>query len=277
MRLRSSALLILGLTTTTLSAQSGTTVWSLRMKVPDSIATMAGGLSEIDMRWTLATDGNRLGMQMDFAESMTASFPGFDLSSVRLNAVVHSNGDSASIGIILPPELAAQMGGGIGLRMDVAIPDTVGAFQTPNMDSLMAVNQGEEPTVVNTGRTSTVGGVSCEEWEITPKTPSDSTPFGEKMQMCLTENVPALRAFTTLFEKYMPDFGVDFGELKEMGKKWFGGRDLVAVRSVIGEIVIQLESSSNTAPDASFFTLPDGLQPFPVEMLKAMIPATQGM
>ena len=110
-----------------------------------------------------------------------------------------------------------------------------------------------------------------------PETPSDSTPFGDKIQMCLTQSVPALRAFTTLFEKYLPEMGVDFSEMKEMGKKWFGGRDLVAVRTVMGEIVIQLESTSNTAPDASFFTLPDGLQPFPVEMLKAMIPATQGM
>lgn len=276
MRLRMLALLGLGLTTT-LPAQSGTTVWSMRMKMPDTVSAMAGGLSEIDMRWTLATDGSRLGMQMDFGEAMAAALPGMDLSSVRVNAVVHAGGDSASIGMILPPELAAQMGGGIGLRMDVAIPDSLTGFPTPNVDSLMEANQGEEPNVVNTGRMSTVGGISCEEWEVTPKSPSDSMPFGDKIQMCVAESIPALRAFTSLFEKYMPDMGVDFSELKKMGQKWFGGRDLVAVRTVMGEIVVQLESSSNTAPDASFFTLPEGLQPFPVEMLKAMIPATPGM
>jgi hypothetical protein len=195
---------------------------------------------------------------------------------VRVNAVVHSGGDSVSIGMILPPELAAQMGGGIGLRMDMAIPDSLTGFPAPNVDSIMEANQGDQPDVVNTGRTSTIAGITCQEWEVTPKVVSDSMPFGEKMQMCVTESVPALSAFTSLFEKYMPNMGVDFGEMKKLGRKWFGGRDVVAIRSVVGEIVVQLESSSNTAPDPSFFVLPDGLQPFPVEMLKAMIPATPG-
>jgi hypothetical protein len=265
--------------TVALPAQSGTTVWSMRMKMPDSLAAKAGGLSEIDMRMTLATDGRRLGFQVDLGDAMAAAMPGVDLSSVRFNAIVHADGDSASVGIILPPELAASMGGGIGLRIDAAIPDTIPGVNVPDMDSLMNANQGEEPKVVNTGQNSTVAGISCEEWEVSAMVPSDSAPFGDKIKLCLAESVPALRAFTSLFEKYMPDLGVDFGEMKQLGQKWFGGRDLVAIRTVMGEngeIVVQLESSSNAAPDASFFTLPDGLQPFPLEMLKAMIPATPG-
>lgn len=259
-----------------LQAQSGTTVWSMRMKMPDSLQAKAGGLSEIDMRWTLGTDGDRLGFQMDFGEGMATAMPGIDLSSIRMQAVVHSGGDSASIGIILPPEIAAAMGGGIGMRLDVAIPDTLPGFPMPNLDSLMNAQQGDQPTVTNTGRTATVAGISCEEWEMTPKQ-SDSLPFSGKISMCLAESVPAMRAFTSLFERYMPSMGFDFSEMKEMGRKWFGGRELVAIRTVIGDnqdIVMQLESSTNKAPDASFFTLPDGLSPFPMEMIKGM---AQGM
>jgi hypothetical protein len=280
MRARLFALLGLAFTTTALPAQSGTTVWSMRMKMPDSIAAKAGGLSEIDMRLTMATDGNRLGMQVDFSESMATAIPGVDLSSIRMNAVVHAGGDSASIGMIFPPELAAQMGGGIGMRIDVAIPDNFDALRVPDMDSLMEAGQGEEPTVTNTGRTSMVGGVQCEEWEMTPTTSTDSMPFGDKMLLCLAEDLPAMKAFNALVEKYLPDMGLDFDELKEQAKKYFGGREMVPVRMIFGtnqDMVLQLESSSNTAPDASFFTLPEGLQPFPVEMLKAMIPATPGM
>jgi hypothetical protein len=86
------------------------------------------------------------------------------------------------------------------------------------MDSLMNANQGEEPKVVNTGQKSTVAGISCEEWEVSAMVPSDSAPFGDKIKLCLAESVPALRAFTSLFEKYMPDLGVDFGEMKQLGK-----------------------------------------------------------
>jgi hypothetical protein len=218
---------------------------------------------------TLATDGERLGMQIDFGDGMV---PGVDLSSMRLQAVIHAGGDSASVGIVLPPDVAAQMGGGIGLRLDLAIPDTIRHSAMPNIDSIMAAEQGDEPEVVNTGRTSTVAGVTCEEWELTSQN-QDSIPFGGKIGMCLVEQLPALRAFTSLFEKYLPDLGVDFGEMKERGRKWFGGRDLVAIRTIMGDnqdMVVQLESSSGTAPDASFFVLPEGLQPFPLEALKNM-------
>ena len=260
-----------------LAAQSGTTVWSMRMKLPDSAQAKAGGLSELDMRMTMATDGSRLGMQVDFAESMATAVPGVDLSTVRLNAVVHANGDSASIGIIFPPELAAQMGGGIGLRVDMAIPDKFDGVPVPNIDSMMAANQGQEPTVTNTGRRSTIAGVSCEEWEVTPKVPADSTTFGGKMHLCVAESLPGMKAFNSLVEKYLPDVGIDFSEFKERGKKWFGGREMTPIRMVMGEaqeMVFQLESSTTTAPDASFFVLPEGLQPFPMEMIEAF---TAGM
>jgi hypothetical protein len=262
-----------------LAGQSGTTVWSMRMKMPDTLSARAGGLSEIDMRMTMATDGERLGMQVDFAETMASAVPGFDLSAIRFNTVVHGGGDSVSIGIILPPEMAAMTGGGIGMRLDMAIPDKLEGFPVPNFDSLMAENQGEEPVVTNTGRTMMVAGVRCEEWDITPQQPADSIPFGGAMHLCVAENIPAVKAFTTVAEKYLPDMGFDFGKLKERGRKWFGGREMTAIRMVMGhdeEIVFQLESSSNTAPDPSFFTLPDGLEPFPIEMVKAMIPGSQG-
>lgn len=259
------------------AAQSGTTVWSMRMDLADSMQSKVGGLSVIDMRWTLATDGTRLGFQVDFGPEMAAAMPNMDFSAMRMQAVIHPGGDSVSVGVVLPPEIAASMGGGIGLRLDMAIPDTIRNPAMPDLDSLMATNQGQQPSVVNTGRRSTVAGIACEEWEVTPQQP-DSMPLSGKMQMCLTDQVPALRAFTALFERYMPDLGVDFGEMKEMGRKWFGGRDLVAIRTVIGDnqdIVVQLESATSTAPDASFFVLPEGLQPFPIDMFKGMAAGMQ--
>ena len=54
---------------------------------------------------------------------------------------------------------------------------------------------------------------------------------------------------------------------------------MTTIRMVMGtegEIVMQLESSTTTAPDASFFVLPDGLQPFPIEAFKSMMPTNSG-
>src|SRR5690606_9963148 len=195
------------------------------------------------MRLTLATDGSRLGMQVDFAESMSMAMPNIDLSAIRVNAVVHPGGDSVSVGVVFPPELAAMTGGGIGFRMDLPIPDTVRNLPGPDVDSMMSA---ETPKVTNTGRTSIVAGINCEEWELTPAQPSDSTPFNGPMKLCLAESVPGLKAFSALAEQYLPDFGFDFSAMKEMGRKWFGDRDLIAIRTVMGaadDMVVQLESS----------------------------------
>jgi hypothetical protein len=262
------------------AAQTGITVWSMRVKMPDSLQARAAGIAEVDTRITLATDGNRLGFQVDLGDAMASAMPGTDLSAMRLNAVVHANGDSASIGIILPPEIAAMAGGGIGFRYDVAIPDSIPGVPVPNVDSLMEAQQGDEPDVTNTGRTATVAGITCEEWTVTPKVKDATATTFDHVGICVTEDLPALRAFTTVFERHLPDLGFDFDEMKAMGRKWFGGRDIVAIRTVMGadrDIVIELVSSSTAAPDASFFTLPEGLQPFPMEMVKAMLPTNPGM
>src|SRR5690606_16782708 len=119
------------------------------------------------------------------AQSMIAAFPTMDLSGVRLVAVVPVSGDSFHVGVVMPPEIAAQMGGGMGFRIDGAIPDSIpmpGGFDSlmTEMDSITdAQREHLTDSWKDTGRRSTVGGSACEEWTMTvdPRvfSPADST------------------------------------------------------------------------------------------------------
>lgn len=254
-----------------LAAQSGTTVWSIRMPIPDSLQGQTMGLTDVDLRLTLGTDGRRVGMQFDFGEAMAAALPTMDVSAMRIQATTSAGGDSVSIGVVLPPELAAMMGGGIGMRLDLAIPDSLD-LRGWDLDSLVEANQREQPKPINTGRTDTVAGIACEEWRI-PTEPTAETPNPVPAHLCLATSVPALSAFNTAVERQLPGFAGRFAQWKTAAREWFGGRDLVVVRSVIGEdepIVVQLESVSAAAPDPSFFTLPMGLNPLPLDFVKGI-------
>jgi hypothetical protein len=68
---------------------------------------------------------------------MSTAMPNIDLSAIRINAVVHPGGDSVSVGMVFPPEMAAMTGGGIGFRIDTSIPDGVGKLPRADVDSIM--------------------------------------------------------------------------------------------------------------------------------------------
>lgn len=256
-----------------LAAQAGTMTWSLRGDLPDTARAMAG-LSEFELVFTIATDGTRLATQMTVGPTMAAAIAGMDLTTARLQAVTNVAGDSLSIGVVMPPELAAQMGGAIGFRIDMAIPDS---FPMPamNVDSILeAADEGEMPRVTDTGRTDTVAGIACELWTMEP--PLDSMPNDSTtITMCMAEPSPVMTAISDFMRERVPNFGFDLDEMKEAGKRFFGGRELVPVMVVMDlgnqEIVMRLMSISEAAPDASLFTLPDGLEPFPIEMFQGMI------
>jgi hypothetical protein len=262
------------------SAQVGTMTWVMRMDIPDSMESRTAGLSEVEMRMTFASNGEMWAMQMQPGQSMVAAFPMADLSSVRLVALVPTKGDSFHVGIVMPPDIAAQMGGGIGFRVDGEIPKS---FDFPfDLDSLMDAQQersdAEKPTITNTGRRSTVGGVSCEEWTITTPGVADSTGPGEPvtMEMCLAEPSPMMKAWTEWVKARVPDIMKEYDEMNAEMRAEFGGRDLVPVRFGMQApfpMVFELVSQSGEAPDATFFRLPDGLQPFPMEMFRGMMPA----
>jgi hypothetical protein len=75
--------------------------------------------------------------------------------------------------------------------------------------------------------------------------------------------------------KRVPRFGMDLEEMKAAGRKYFGGRDMMPVRVVVGtggeQFTFQLESISDAMPGPAIFTLPEGLEPFPLEVLEGMI------
>lgn len=255
-----------------LAAQAGTVTWSLRGNVPDTVRAMAG-MSEFELFGTFATDGSRLAGQFTVGPAMAASVMAFDLTTARLQMVIDAEGSAVSLGVVLPPELAAQMGGAIGFRLDLPIPDSLPL--PVNIDSLMTANEDREPEVTNTGRGDVVAGIPCEIWTMTP--PADSMPADSMtMTLCLAEPVPAMRAINDAVERHLPRFGVDLEEMKAAGRKYFGGRDLMPIRIEMafgtGRVVMQLESVSTDAPDGSLFTLPDGLEPFPLEMFQGMLP-----
>lgn len=271
-----------------ISAQVGTQVWTMRVDLPDSMASRTAGLTEIEFKMTFASNGTAHAMQMEAGPAMVAAFPMIDLSAVRFLAVLPVEGDSFHVGVVFPPELAAQLGGGIGWRVDGVIPDSLPLPAT--FDSLMQAGNEEakadfKPEWKDTGRRSTAGGLPCEEWTMTvdPKDfpAADTTGPQEPvvMQFCLAEKGGLMTAWTDWMKRRLPQLMTGYDQLHAEGLAQFGGRDMVPLRMELTAPVamkFELVSQSDTAPDASFFKLPDGLEPFPMEMFGAMMPGQSG-
>lgn len=263
-------------------AQVGTMEWMMRIDIPDSATGRTGGLSEIEMRMIYAHNGEAWAMQLQPAQSMVAAFPMMDLSGVRLVAVVPVSGDSFHVGVVMPPDIAAQMGGGMGFRVDGAIPDSIPL--PASFDSLLAAEQSAQaefkPQWKDTGRRATVGGQGCEEWtmSIDPRDypMADSTDLEPiDIQMCLAEESGLMKAWTEWLKNRIPGLMANYEQLRLEGMAQFGGRTLVPIRmEMTAPLAMRFEliSQSNTAPDASFFRLPEGLEPFPMEMFRGMMP-----
>lgn len=265
------------------SAQGATMVWALRGSVPDSIAPLAQGmLSDIDLKFTVATDGTRHAIQLEFGQNMTAAVVAADLSSARAIAVFPGTNDSVHVGIVLPPELSGQLGGSIGFRIDTELPDQ---FSKPaGYDSLVAENAEAEQSWTNSGRTATIAGLTCEEW-VGRFTTTDSAgvKHSQDVEMCFTAVPAPVRGISKfLTDRYARNDEVE-EKLKEWRDKYFGGRELMPIRVVIrpesandSPLVFELVQYVDRAPDPSFFDLPADLEPFPIEMIRGMMPQQQG-
>ncbi len=273
-RLLPSALVALGFAVapTTGSAQQaapGTAVMRMRitMPTPDSTATAPSvslPFDELEMQLTYATDGQQLAMQMQFGEAM--NMPGMALGEMLFHAIWNPTTDSVHVGVLMPADLVAQMGGGIGFRLDLAMPDSV-ALPGGIGDSLTAVLDTITMSGRDLGRTSTVGGVPCEEWEMF--TGADTA------QVCLAPTPPAIAAANRLLTTIpgMQAFGV--AGLTERQRALFGGRDLMPLRLMMGRdgarIEMELLSSNTGMPDATLFVLSPDLDPFPIEMITGLM------
>jgi hypothetical protein len=275
-RLLATALL-LSLPVGSIAAQQGTAVWQMRMQLPDSIAAQTGGMSTIDMRFTAAADGDLAGFQVDFGPEMNVTGPmPIDLSQIRIQAVMNAATDSVAIGIVLPPEIAAMAGGGIGFRLDFAMPtpDAIGAMIPDSLlDQMRTAAEKDESGAENTGVTSVVAGITCEEWIFTPPPSGDQD---QVIRMCLAESPPAMKAFSDIFNRMVPEAQNPLAEFRKMGQERFGGRDMTAMRTTMTgtlNMTVELLSLSNDSPGPSFFALPIDLQPFPIEMFQGMAAA----
>jgi hypothetical protein len=227
----------------------------------------------MDIRMTAATDGPLTGFQLDFGPEMVlgANVP-FDFTQMRVQAILNAVTDSLSVGIIIPPELAAMAGGGIGFRFDLAIPDPE-ALREMIPDSLVGeIEQATEEDGArfeNTGTTAVVAGVACEEWLVTP---IQEDEVG-RVRMCLAEPPAAMRTLLDSYKQFLPDADNPFSALLTKGRQRFGGRDLLAMRVMIegvNPMTFEVISISDTSPGVGFFELPIDLEPFPIEMVKAM-------
>lgn len=269
------ALTLIGAPSLLQAQGGGLSVWSLRGTLPDTVQKAARGmLSTIDIRMTMATDGQRVSMLIAPGPEMIASNLTTDLSTVRLQSVVSSSDDSIHVGVVLPPDIAAMMGGGIGFRMDMAIPATLA--EGMGMDSMFAALASDSvkeamPEFQNTGRSETVAGLSCEVWTISGF--GDDTADSLALEMCLAPQPPALKALSDAMQTRMKPllsmlekFGGD--KVNPFGKK---GMMPIRVRMLgDGDFTLELLSVSNDPPAASFFELPAGLEPFPMDMLQGL-------
>lgn len=260
-----------------LQAQGGgVSVWSLRGTLPDTVQKASRGmLSTIDLRMTMATDGQRVSLLIAPGADMIAASLATDLSTVRMQVVTSSTDDTVHIGVVLPPQIAAMMGGGIGFRADVPMTaDFIKGLATDSMieaitmkaDSLNA--DAAKPEFHNTGRSDTVAGVPCEMWTVTGGRNKTDT-----MEMCLAAKPPAMQALSDAMGTRFSSFTSAFAKLGSEMENPFGDRNLMAVRfRMVGDadFTFELVSLSNDPPAATFFELPAGLQPFPMEMLQGI-------
>jgi hypothetical protein len=256
------------------SAQ-GTAVFSITGNLPDTVMKMTGGMGpeSIDLRLTYATDGSRIAFMIQPGPGMNVPGANFDLSSVRLQAIFSAAKDSISLGIVLPPEITAALGGGIGYRLDFKLPQSLPMFDSDSvkrtMDSIQSViDTGFAGRAVNTGQTAVVAGITCEVWNFS--TLPGAAIENQKLSMCLAPTPAFMEKINTDIANLPLFKNLNLAEFRSKTRKVFGGRDLVPVRMTVGEAdeVMQFEliSINSTAPDASFFTLPVDLQPFPIEM-----------
>lgn len=270
------ALAVIGSPSLLQAQGGGVSVWSMHGTLPDTVQKAARGmLSTIDLRMTMATDGQRVSLLIAPGPEMIAASLTTDLSTVRMQVVASSTDDTVHIGVVLPPDIAAMMGGGIGFRLDLPLTadfikglaaDSMIEAMTMKADSLNS--DATKPDFHNTGRSDIVAGVPCEIWTVTGGTDTSDT-----MEMCLAAKPPAMQAMSNAMGTRFVPITSAFEKLGSERENPFGDRNLMAVRfRMLGDadFTFELVSLSKDAPAATFFELPPGLEPFPMEMLQGM-------
>lgn len=245
-------------------AEAGTAVMLMRLSLPDTMAALKQtGLGEMAMRMTYATDGRRVAMQVQFEAAQ--SVLGVPLDDVLIHAIFDPATDSMKIGLTLPPDMMASLGGGIGFAFAFVLPDTI-ALPTTMGDSLQVALATAQFSYRDLGTVDTVGGVPCRAYEMV----TDSATA----TVCLARPPAALAAVNRMMER-LPLIGPAFQNVSARQRELLGHDDLFTIRMTGafqgGGMDLELASATSGPPDPGFFTLAAGLGPVPPELLGALM------
>lgn len=244
-------------------AQQGTVSYSIRASLPDTMASVVNGMKELDLQVTLAFGSSRAAFTLAAGPAMQWA-GNIDLSQARVLGVLNRSGDSLTMAVLLPQEIAMMMGGSPGIRMDLPLSTmNGGAIDT---DSLLREEQ--EAKYENTGRRDTVAGRSCELWNVT--SPTAPRP----MEMCVAEAHPVAKRMFDWSDKVGP-LSNAMTEIQEASRKRFGGRDMMVLRMRYSDgsdsFTMEMLDITEGEPDAGFFLIPEGLQVIGADLIQGMI------
>lgn len=245
-------------------AEAGTAVMLARISMPDTMpALQQMGLSELLMRWTYATDGRRVAMQVQFEGAQAVM--GTPLDDFLLHLVFDPATDSVKLGLTLPPDLMDKLGGGIGFAFGFVLPDTID-LPAGMGDSVVVTMTDTDFSYRELGTTDTVAGVPCRDYEMAAN--------GATAQVCLGQPPAALAAINRIMEQ-LPAIGTAFRTISARQRELLGHDDFFTLRMHSsfqgGGMDLELASATSGPPDPGFFTLASGLGPLPPEVIGALM------
>jgi hypothetical protein len=237
----------------------------MSVHLPESAGLPVPGGSFVTMQMTAMADGHRVAMEI-----MPTVLSSPMMTGMVIRMIFTPGSDSMHLGIIFPPAIAAAAGGSTGMRMDAPM-SMIGAgnpLLAGLMDSIgkamkdSLAKSGVRPNARSLGTTSTVAGVSCEEWE--------SVAMGDTTRTCVIPTPPAVQALQDQF-KSKSGMGALMGQIPgmaEMEKTAYGGRAMTPVRMDSRRTGMHMEFVKYTpgAPDPARMELPAGLTPMPAGM-----------
>lgn len=245
-------------------AEAGTAVMLVRIAMPDTMAALKrAGIAELAMRWTYATDGRRVAMQMQFEGAQAVM--GTPLDDILLHVIFDPATDSVKLGLTLPPDLMTQLGGGIGFAFGFVLPDTID-LPAGIGDSVLVTMASTDISYRDLGTVDTVAGVPCRNYAMSAN--------GSTANVCLGQPPAALAAINRMMEQ-LPNVGSAFQAISARQRELLGHDDFFTIRMTSafdgGGIDLELASATAGPPDPGFFTLASGLGPVPPELLGALM------
>lgn len=213
----------------------------------------------------MGSDGRQMGMEMSLQG--TDSAPPFNMiADTRLRILWRTGSDSvrfmasvpasmrAMAASMLAPEAGAEPPAGYHLTMKVPDLDSIlEANKDKVKDRMESSDDGPEPVVTSLGTKSTVAGIQCENWRMVA--PDSARASSDTLEFCMVEsNHPQLAIGAWIADRFDLDDTMKDADVT----KYFGGRALYPIRvtTTNNAFTMELVSASNTAPAASFFTIP---------------------